>query len=99
MRDWRLLMRDRQATKPFTVKSDEDSILATFTTVNYTMLPTQSNLTISNRRLGTQFVRVHQELLNIMIGKSNLLDQIPFIGGPIASVLRSIESVVDVSPP
>lgn len=31
-----------------------------------------------------------------MIGKGNILDQVPFIGGPIASVLRSIESVVDV---
>ncbi|KAJ8115825.1 hypothetical protein ONZ43_g4583 [Nemania bipapillata] len=41
------------------------------------------------------FVRVHQELLNILIGKSGLLTQVPFIGPPVAAVLRSVEGVVD----
>ncbi|KAI1131053.1 UVI-1 [Nemania abortiva] len=41
------------------------------------------------------FVRVHQELLNILIGKAGLLTQVPFIGPPVAAVLRSVEGVVD----
>ncbi|KAI1755839.1 UVI-1 [Xylaria castorea] len=41
------------------------------------------------------FVRVHQELLNILIGKAGILEQVPFIGPPVASVLRGVESVVD----
>ncbi|KAJ8126443.1 hypothetical protein O1611_g7193 [Lasiodiplodia mahajangana] len=41
------------------------------------------------------FVRVHQELLNILIGKAGILTQVPFIGPPVATVLRSVEGVVD----
>ncbi|KAK2752022.1 hypothetical protein CKAH01_06308 [Colletotrichum kahawae] len=41
------------------------------------------------------FVRVHQALLNILIGKAGLLSTVPFVGAPVAAVLRSVESVVD----
>ncbi|TRX98471.1 hypothetical protein FHL15_000545 [Xylaria flabelliformis] len=41
------------------------------------------------------FVRVHQELLNILIGKAGILEQLPFVGPPVAAILRQIESVVD----
>lgn len=44
-----------------------------------------------------QFVRVHQALLNILIGKAGLFSTVPFIGAPVAAVLRQIEGVVDVS--
>lgn len=43
------------------------------------------------------FVRVHQELLNILIGKSGLFSTVPFIGQPVAAVLRGVEGGVDVS--
>ncbi|KAL6704378.1 hypothetical protein ACN47E_008230 [Coniothyrium glycines] len=42
-----------------------------------------------------EFVRVHQALLNILIGKSGLFATVPFIGQPVAAVLRQIENVVD----
>jgi hypothetical protein len=42
-----------------------------------------------------EFVRVHQVLLNILIGKAGLFTTVPFIGQPIAAVLRQIESIVD----
>lgn len=42
-----------------------------------------------------EFVRVHQVLLNILIGKAGLFNTVPFIGQPVASVLRQIESIVD----
>jgi len=60
-------------TQPFSVLSDEQSILNAFTT----------------------FVEVHQELLNILIGKAGLLNDLPFVGPPVAEVLRSLEAVVD----
>ncbi|EFQ34458.1 hypothetical protein CGRA01v4_00113 [Colletotrichum graminicola] len=41
------------------------------------------------------FVRVHQALLNILIGKAGLLNTVPFAGQPIAAVLRQVEAVVD----
>ncbi|KAI6777817.1 uncharacterized protein J7T54_002738 [Emericellopsis cladophorae] len=41
------------------------------------------------------FVKVHQELLNILIGKAGLFSTVPFIGQPVASVLRAVEGVVD----
>jgi hypothetical protein len=44
-----------------------------------------------------EFVRVHQALLNILIGKAGLFQTVPFIGQPIAAVLRQVENVVDVS--
>ncbi|RWA14324.1 hypothetical protein EKO27_g816 [Xylaria grammica] len=42
-----------------------------------------------------QFVAVHQALLNILIGKAGLLEKIPIIGQPVATVLRAVEGVVD----
>ncbi|CAE7220468.1 hypothetical protein PTTW11_11315 [Pyrenophora teres f. teres] len=42
-----------------------------------------------------EFVRVHQVLLNILIGKAGLFQSVPFIGTPIAAVLRQVEKVVD----
>ncbi|KAF3042102.1 hypothetical protein E8E12_002691 [Didymella heteroderae] len=42
-----------------------------------------------------EFVRVHQALLNILIGKAGLFNTVPFIGQPVAAVLRQIENVVD----
>jgi len=42
-----------------------------------------------------EFVRVHQVLLNILIGKAGLFQTVPFIGQPVAAVLRQVESVVD----
>ncbi|KAI0112456.1 hypothetical protein GGR51DRAFT_557038 [Nemania sp. FL0031] len=41
------------------------------------------------------FVRVHQVLLNILIGKAGILEQVPVIGQPVATVLRQVEGVVD----
>ncbi|KAK8134967.1 hypothetical protein PG984_006979 [Apiospora sp. TS-2023a] len=40
-------------------------------------------------------VRVQQTLLNILIGKVGLFEQVPFIGQPVAAVLRQVESVTD----
>eukprot|EP00243_Klebsormidium_subtile_P002994 TRINITY_DN16129_c0_g1_i1.p1 TRINITY_DN16129_c0_g1~~TRINITY_DN16129_c0_g1_i1.p1 ORF type:complete len:197 (-),score=53.42 TRINITY_DN16129_c0_g1_i1:269-859(-) len=42
-----------------------------------------------------EMVRVHQALLNILIGKAGLFNTVPFIGAPIASVLRQYEGVID----
>ncbi|KAM0323542.1 hypothetical protein ACHAQA_008823 [Verticillium albo-atrum] len=42
-----------------------------------------------------EFVRVHQVLLNILIGKAGLFTAVPIIGQPVAAVLRQIEKVVD----
>ncbi|KAG4420712.1 hypothetical protein IFR04_006098 [Cadophora malorum] len=44
-----------------------------------------------------EFVRVHQVLLNILIGKAGLFSTVPLIGQPIAAVLRQIESIVDTA--
>ncbi|KAI0975772.1 UVI-1 [Xylaria arbuscula] len=41
------------------------------------------------------FVRVHQELLSILIGKAGILEAVPFVGQPVAAVLRQVEGVVD----
>ncbi|KAF3176669.1 hypothetical protein TWF106_005093 [Orbilia oligospora] len=41
------------------------------------------------------FVKVHQDLLNILIGKAGLFTIVPIIGSPVAAVLRSLEAVVD----
>ncbi|OHF02680.1 UVI-1 protein [Colletotrichum orchidophilum] len=43
------------------------------------------------------FVRVHQALLNVLIGKAGLFSTVPLIGQPVAAVLRQVENVVDVS--
>lgn len=45
------------------------------------------------------FVKVHQELLNILIGKAGLFNTVPLVGQPLAAVLRAVEGVVDVSSP
>ncbi|KAF2998488.1 hypothetical protein E8E13_003103 [Curvularia kusanoi] len=42
-----------------------------------------------------EFVRVHQALLNILIGKAGLFNTVPIVGQPVAAVLRQIENVVD----
>ncbi|KAJ8122435.1 hypothetical protein ONZ43_g1371 [Nemania bipapillata] len=42
-----------------------------------------------------EFVRVHQALLNILIGKAGILETVPVIGQPVATALRGVESVVD----
>ncbi|KAF7528766.1 hypothetical protein G7054_g10077 [Neopestalotiopsis clavispora] len=42
-----------------------------------------------------EFVRVHQVLLNILIGKAGLFTVVPLIGAPVSAVLRQIEGVVD----
>jgi len=42
-----------------------------------------------------EFVRVHQALLNILIGKAGILTKIPLVGPPVAAVLRSVEAIVD----
>jgi len=44
-----------------------------------------------------EFVRVHQQLLNILIGKTGFLTRIPIVGAPVAEILRRVEAVVDVS--
>ncbi|KAK4032955.1 hypothetical protein C8A01DRAFT_20056 [Parachaetomium inaequale] len=41
------------------------------------------------------FVRVHQALLNILIGKAGILTKVPMVGQPVAAVLRQVEGVVD----
>ncbi|MCJ1459735.1 hypothetical protein MMC28_010114 [Mycoblastus sanguinarius] len=44
----------------------------------------------------TTFVQVHQALLNILIGKAGLVPNLlPYVGPPLAQVLRQLESVVD----
>jgi hypothetical protein len=44
-----------------------------------------------------EMVRVHQVLLNILIGKAGLFNTVPLIGQPVAAVLRSYEAVIDAS--
>ncbi|KAK6516164.1 hypothetical protein TWF506_006076 [Arthrobotrys conoides] len=41
------------------------------------------------------FVKVHQELLNILIGKAGLFSTVPLVGQPVAAVLRQLEAIVD----
>jgi hypothetical protein len=43
------------------------------------------------------FVRVHQTLMNILIGKAGLFSTVPFVGQPMAAILRQDEGVTDVS--
>ncbi|KAK0613984.1 hypothetical protein B0T14DRAFT_499352 [Immersiella caudata] len=42
-----------------------------------------------------EFVRVHQVLLNILIGKAGLFQTVLVIGAPVASALQSLEAIVD----
>ncbi|RMJ22902.1 hypothetical protein PHISP_06221 [Aspergillus sp. HF37] len=41
------------------------------------------------------FVYVHQELLNILIGKAGLFSTVPIIGQPVSAVLRALEAAID----
>ncbi|KAK4124672.1 UVI-1 [Parathielavia appendiculata] len=41
------------------------------------------------------FVRVTQELGNILIGKAGILEKVPFVGQPVAASLRAVESTTD----
>jgi hypothetical protein len=45
--------------------------------------------------MSTKFVTVHQQLLNILIGKSGLIEM-TIVGAPVAAALRSLEGGVDV---
>ncbi|KAH4391151.1 hypothetical protein HBH94_024940 [Parastagonospora nodorum] len=48
----------------------------------------------------TEFVRVHQVALNILIAKcprANLFNIVPFIVQPVAAVLRKVEDAIDIS--
>lgn len=40
---------------------------------------------------------VHQQLLNILIGKAGIVQRVPIIGQPMAAILRALEEIVDVS--
>ncbi|GAB1316863.1 hypothetical protein MFIFM68171_07073 [Madurella fahalii] len=42
-----------------------------------------------------EFVRVHQVLLNILIGKAGLFQTVPVIGAPVAAALPQVEAIVD----
>ncbi|KAK2755043.1 hypothetical protein FQN54_006571 [Arachnomyces sp. PD_36] len=42
-----------------------------------------------------EHVRVHQATLNILIGKAGILQKVPFVGAPIAAVLRQVEANLD----
>ncbi|KAI1430724.1 hypothetical protein GGR50DRAFT_683554 [Xylaria sp. CBS 124048] len=42
-----------------------------------------------------EFVRVHQNLLNILIGKADILTSIPIVGAPVAQALRNDEGILD----
>lgn len=44
-----------------------------------------------------QFQRLAENLLNILIGKGNILDKVPIIGQPISAALRRFEAIVDTS--
>ncbi|KAL1794868.1 hypothetical protein ACET3X_006684 [Alternaria dauci] len=69
-----------QGTSPVSAGADADNIFNAFREM------------ADNEK---QFVRVHQVLLNILIGKAGLFSTVPFIGQPVAAVLRQIEAVVD----
>lgn len=43
-----------------------------------------------------EFVRVYQELLDILIGKAGFLTSIPYVGEPIVAALRELKVIVDV---
>ncbi|PQE24170.1 UVI-1 protein [Rutstroemia sp. NJR-2017a BVV2] len=60
-------------------------------TPNFTILDDEKDIANAFR----EFVKVHQALLNILIGKAGLFNTVPLIGQPVAQVLRSLEGVVD----
>lgn len=43
------------------------------------------------------FVKTHQVLLDALIGTGGFITKVPFVGPPVAAVLKSLEKVVDVS--
>jgi hypothetical protein len=43
------------------------------------------------------FVKTHQALLDALNGTKGFITRVPFVGPPVAAVLRSLEKVVDVS--
>ena len=45
----------------------------------------------------SQFASVNVDTLNILLGKAGLFSTVPFIGQPVAAVLRQVENVYDVS--
>jgi hypothetical protein len=73
-------------------------IVATATTALSAMQGTP-NLSSSDCKLVAdafrEFVRVHQILLNILIGKAGLFSAVPLIGAPVSQALRAIEGIVD----
>jgi hypothetical protein len=81
----------RQGMAPVPAGPDADKIFESFREVRFSKLRSQTLLMFQ------KFVRVHQALLNILIGKAGLFQTVPFIGQPVASVLRQVENVVDVS--
>ena len=82
-----------QGTAAFTTQSDEQSILDAYTAVFLPPSPFTYPF-ISNKF--QKFVKVQQQLLNILIGKAGLINDLPFVGPPLAQVFRSFEGVVDV---
>ncbi|KAM7208385.1 hypothetical protein V8F20_001363 [Naviculisporaceae sp. PSN 640] len=75
-------------------------IVVTATTANAAMNADRDRITsVSDAKLIADafrtFVRVHQELLNILIGKAGLVTSLPIVGPPVAAVLRSLEAIVD----
>ncbi|KAL2194703.1 UVI-1 [Corynascus similis CBS 632.67] len=42
-----------------------------------------------------EFVRANQDLLNILIGKADILTKVPVVGQPVATALRGVEGVFD----
>ncbi|KAE8823053.1 hypothetical protein PTNB73_10370 [Pyrenophora teres f. teres] len=63
--------------------------------VGFADIVSKATLAIAGMQGMPTFVRVHQVLLNILIGKAGLFQSVPFIGTPIAAVLRQVEKVVD----
>jgi hypothetical protein len=76
---------------PVAAGAGSDKIYDAFREVRFpTHFANTANITFQ------QFVRVHQALLNILIGKAGLFETVPYIGQPLAQVLRQVEGVVDV---
>jgi hypothetical protein len=89
-------IQQMQNMPPVAAGADSDKIFEAFREVRFFHPHTFSQTTADFTFL-QQFVRVHQTLLNILIGKAGLFETVPFIGAPVGAVLRQVESVVDVS--
>ena len=79
-------------TAPYTDAAAEQKVCDAFANVSLFGHASPATISCSDT---LQFVIIHQNLLNVVIGKSGLLQGI-FLG-PVAAVLRSLEEVVDVS--